>query len=287
MVGWPAFVFERRARCENSMKAQRGDDEEGRASRPCYAAPVSVGRKRLNVNRLILGACFLCVSIVRGQSETTLEGTVFDASGAPIRGADVTLFSDERVLTTKTDEAGIFRFASLPSGLRYVEAMSNGFASVSIPMSDKSLERLSFVLEPGSFSRVTPICPPPRPNNLPLPSASYEARRENVQLTGAVSDPSGVPQPSASLTLLRADPDVLLGEGRARAMKFRAFKETVVAEVSPNEKGEFRFSDLEPGWYALRTTREGYSSEYVQFWVARETLTRLSRLYLIQIPNCR
>jgi protocatechuate 3,4-dioxygenase beta subunit len=70
-------------------------------------------------------------------------------------------------------------------------------------------------------------------------------------------------------------------------MRARAFKETVVAEVSPNEKGEFRFSDLEPGWYALRATREGYSSEYVQFWVARETLTRLSRLYLSPLPNCR
>jgi protocatechuate 3,4-dioxygenase beta subunit len=248
---------------------------------------VGLGRKQLNVSRLLLGVCLLCVSIVRGQSGTTLEGTVFDASGAPIPGADVTLFSDERVLTTKANEAGIFRFASLPSGLRHVEATSNGFASVSIPMSDEPLEGLSFVLEPGSSSGVTPICPPPRPNNLPLPSASYEARREIVQLIGTVSDPAGVPQPNASLTLLRADPDVLLGKGRARAMRARAFKETVVAEVSPNEKGEFRFSDLEPGWYALRATREGYSSEYVQFWVARETLTRLSRLYLSPLPNCR
>jgi Carboxypeptidase regulatory-like domain len=239
------------------------------------------------VSGLLLGACLLSASMFRGQSGSGLEGTVLDQSGGFIPGADVILFSDERVLTTKANENGIFRFASLPSGIRYIEASSLGFASVSIPISDKAPERVSFSLEPGSGGGVTPICPPPRPNNLRLPSASYEARRENVQLTGTVSDPSGVPQPNASLTLLRADPDVLLGKGRARAMKLRAFKETVVADVSPNEKGEFRFSDLEPGWYALRATREGYSSEYVQFWVARETLTRLSRLYLIPTPNCR
>jgi len=244
-------------------------------------------RKRLAIFGLLLGTYLLFASTFRGQSGSGLEGTVLDQSGGSIPGADVILFSDQRVLTTKANEDGIFRFPSLPSGPRYIEASSLGFASVSISIGDKAPELVSFVLQPGMGGGVTPICPPPRPKNLPFPSASYEERRANVQLIGTVSDPSGVPLTNGSLTLLRADPDVLLGSGRAVAMKRRALKETVVVEVFPNEKGEFRLSDLEPGWYALKATREGYSTEYVQFWIARESLTRLSPLYLFALPNCR
>ncbi len=51
-------------------------------------------------------------------------------------------------------------------------------------------------------------------------------------------------------------------------MKRRALKEPSLLRSFPNEKGEFRLSDLEPGSYALKATREGYSTEYVQFWIA-------------------
>src|SRR4029077_6177291 len=239
---------------------------------------------------LFFVAC-LSVSIVRGQSEAvSMEGTVFDASGAPILGADVILYSDERVLTTKANEHGIFQFASLPSGIRYIEASSPGFKSESIPITDKPIERVSFTLWPGQGGGVTPMCLPlQRRMAMPPASAAYEERRDNVQLTGTVSEPSDLPTPRASLTLLRADPDVLLATAQNSngdvPMKGRPFKENIIATASSDEKGEFRFGDLEPGRYALKVTREGYSNGYVRFWIARKNLTKLSRLYLLSLAN--
>jgi hypothetical protein len=221
-----------------------------------------------------------------------MEGTVLDMSGGTLPGADVILFSDERVLTTKANEKGIFRFASLPSGVRYIEASSPGFASVSIPITNKPAERVSFTLWPGEGGGVT-LCLPPNMRDMPPASAAYEERRDHVQLTGTVSEPSGLPMPNASLTLQRADPDVLLANGQNShsgvGMKRRPFKVSIIASASPDEKGEFRFSDLEPGWYRLEATREGYLSDGLDFWVARENLIKLSRLYLIPLPvlNCR
>jgi Carboxypeptidase regulatory-like domain len=254
---------------------------------------VNLRRKRHTVSGVFLGVCLLSASTFGGQSGSGLEGTVLDPSGAIIRGAEVILFSDERVLTTETNENGIFRFASFPSDVRYIEASSPGFASVSIPITDKPIERVSFTLWPGEGGGVTVTpCFPLNMRDTPPASAAYEEKRGNVQVTGAVSDPSGLPIPNASLTLLRADPDALLAAGqnsyKGVAMKRRPFKESLSASASSDEKGEFRFSNLEPGWYALKVTRQGYSPDYLQFWVARENLTKLSRrLFPVNETYCR
>ena len=63
--------------------------------------------------------------------EAAITGTVVDASGAPVAGANVTVRNVETNLVRKTttDEAGHYSVASLPIGRYEVEADVPGFKS--------------------------------------------------------------------------------------------------------------------------------------------------------------
>lgn len=241
-------------------------------------------RKGLTLSGLLFAACLSSVSGVRGQSGTRLEGWVLDQTGGSIAGADAVLFSDDRVLTTKANESGFFWFADLPASARFIEVSSPGFASVSIPIADRTPQPLRVTLWVGEYSG--PLITQCAPNTvpIPLPLVSYEPRFGNVQLIGTVIEPSRVPAAFASLTLLQADlstPSATeQNPRRVPEMKDRSFNERVIVEVASNEKGEFQFTDLKPGWYTLKATRDD-SNAVVSFWVARQNLTRLSRLYLL------
>ena len=224
--------------------------------------------KRVGVSAWLLEICLLCVLSVHGQSRTRLKGTVLDITGGPVSGTDVTLFSDERVVTTKTNENGEFEFAPLPSDIHYVEARSKGFRTVSIPVTDNTAERVSLPpLEPGLGGG-----PCGRSYEL-APSGSYEESSGHLRLTGTVKDAYGAPLAGSSLTLMKAD----LNEG------LKAFsKGTFAAHVFVNDGGAFQFTDLDPGWYRLTASHDGYEDSPVNFWIARETLTRLLPIYLIR-----
>lgn len=248
-----------------------------------YTAAVNLRRKCPGVSGLLLGACLLSPSTFRGQPGPGLEGTVLDQTGGIIPGADVVLLSDDRVLTTKTNESGLFRFADLPPSVRYIEVSSPGFASASIPITHQTPQPLPITLWVGEYSgpAITQCAPNMLPG--PLPSVSYEERSGNVQLTGIVTEVSRVPAPFTSLTLLHADLNLppVSGQNPARTRGMKSFSnERIIAEIVSNGKGEFQFTDLEPGWYMLRAARDD-SSARISFWVARENLTRLSRIYLL------
>ena len=70
-----------------------------------------------------------------------------------------------------------------------------------------------------------------------------------------MTDASRVPAAFTSLTLLQNDLNAFPASGpnpaRTLGMKERASNERLIAEFVSNEKGEFRFNDLEPGWYTL------------------------------------
>jgi protocatechuate 3,4-dioxygenase beta subunit len=246
-------------------------------------------RKRLSVSGLLLGAV-LSISNVRGQSRATLEGTVLDIGRGPVADANVTLFSDERVLTTKADVVGKFKFAPLPSGAHYIEVSAPGFFSDSISVKDDTRE-VSFALEPATSGGVLLACFP----SIPPTSVSYEERRGNAQLIGTVTEPLGSPVPHTSITLLRSDLDAPFDHGKNQSrhlgMKQRYFKESVAAQIDSDEKGEFQFAALESGWYTLTAAHEGHETGSARFWVARETLTRVTRVNLFprplpDWPNC-
>jgi hypothetical protein len=221
---------------------------------------------------------------------TQLEGSVLDQTGGFIAGANVVLFSAERVLTTKANEDGKFKFAPLPSGAHYIEASSPGFFSDSISVKDETRE-VSVALEPATGGGVLIACFP----SIPPTSVSYEERRGNAQLIGTVTEPLGSPVPHTSITLLRSDLAASFDDGKNQSrhlgMKQRSFKESIAAQMDSNEKGEFQFDALEPGWYTLMAAHSGYENGSTRFWVARENLTRVTRINLLprllpEWPNC-
>ena len=201
---------------------------------------------------------------------TPIAGSVVDQTGGFIAGANVFLFSDDRVLTTKTNESGIFNFADVPTSVRFIEVSSPGFASASIPITDETPHPLSVTLRVGEYSGPPIMQCPPNMVPIPTPSVSYEPRPGNLQIAGIVTDLSGKPSALTFLTLqadLNALPIYEQSPFRPPEMK-RPLNEKLIAELVSNEKGEFHFTDLEPGSYTLKATRDD-SSAIVSFWVAR------------------
>src|SRR5258708_821302 len=103
----------------------------------------------MRVSGLLLGAFTLFISATYGQSSTLIEGKVLDQTGAPIWSATVTLFSDDRVRTTKADGDGKFAFVGLTAPTHYLEASAPGFFSGSISVTDKTSGPVSVVLRVG------------------------------------------------------------------------------------------------------------------------------------------
>jgi hypothetical protein len=165
--------------------------------------------------------------------------------------------------------------------MHFLEASSRGFLSASVSITNQTTGPITIVLSVGYCTHCS--CTP-----FIDPSASYEERPGKVQLTGTVVDFSGLALPNASLNLMRADLNTperrSPGPPRDPSMTERRFQFTYLAQTTANEKGEFQFSGLEPGWYSLTVGHEGYNVQIARFWIARESVTRTT-LHLIQKAN--
>jgi hypothetical protein len=89
--------------------------------------------------RLIVSLCILSLSlaslpntpaVAQEATSGTIEGTVTDASGAPLPGVTVTLASNQGPKTRTTGADGRFVFAQLPAGTYSVKALLEGFNTV-------------------------------------------------------------------------------------------------------------------------------------------------------------
>src|SRR5690349_14482631 len=88
----------------------------------------------LLLTRLRLSACLLslvtlaCVP-VWAQRAAALAGTITDASGSAMVGVNVTATNTQTgvVLSTRTNESGLYRFEELVIGPYRVEASQTGF----------------------------------------------------------------------------------------------------------------------------------------------------------------
>ena len=82
---------------------------------------------------LLLSLCFVFAGCVFAQSTGAIQGSVFDASGAAIPGAAVTIHSDangtDRILAT--DSAGTYFVPSLAVGTYRVQVKAPGMAQIS------------------------------------------------------------------------------------------------------------------------------------------------------------
>lgn len=243
--------------------------------------PVMTASSRLKSSvRLLLGVWLLSTIAVRGQSLTRMEGKILDQGGAGIAGATVTLFSDDRARTVKAGEGGEFTFSGLKAPAHFLEASSPGFFSGSVPITNQTGGPVTIVLAVGGGSQcaIEVVL-------LSYSEATYEDSSSKVQLTGTVTDFLDAPLPNASLNLMKADLSVPEakwpgGLSRVPSMTERRFRFWSVAQGSSNERGEFEFAGLEPGWYSLLASHEGYHEQIAKFWIARETLTRTTRIHL-------
>jgi hypothetical protein len=232
---------------------------------------------------LLAAICVVSASAAFGQSETQLRGRVWDQSGGYIAGATVTLFSDDRVRTTKSDGDGKFAFFGLSSPGRFLEVSEPGFRFASLQVGDKPPDEFSITLLVGGC----PQCPVVVALSA-VPAAKdplfvqHEERSGREQLSGTVVGYPGTDVPKASLVLRKAnltgDQAIKSFTNPNRAMRERNFEYALVAEKISDENGDFQFDGLEPGWYLLEVNYANYYPEIRDFWIARETLTRPSRI---------
>jgi Carboxypeptidase regulatory-like domain len=78
-------------------------------------------------------AAVLVLTAARGLAQISagnLTGTVTDAQGAVLPGVSITLAGTDRTASAVSDEAGRFRFLSLPPGFYSVTAALQGFTTV-------------------------------------------------------------------------------------------------------------------------------------------------------------
>jgi hypothetical protein len=160
---------------------------------------MNLARERPILCGLLAATCWISISAAYGQSGRRLEGRILDQTGGWIPGARVTLYSDDRVRTTKADWDGNFAFADLTAPVHFLEASSTGFLFSSAPVANQTTGPVTLVLSPGQCGQC-PSC-----YLFTYPPASYEERSSKVQLTGKVVDFSASPLPNASLNLMKVD----------------------------------------------------------------------------------
>jgi len=235
-------------------------------------------------------------SPVLGQSGTQfrkLRGRIVNTSGAAIPLATVTLFSDDRVRTTEAYGDGSFLFSGLSGRARFVEASAVGFETSSIPIDEKSLnEPVVMLVGPGPHQPSEPPeiclqCGPLSPVDVRDRSVQWESTpgAEWGQLRGTVREYQGSPLAQASLVLMKADLDILqTAESSTNPnppMSRRTFRYSFAADTTSDDKGEFRFDRLEPGWYSLRVAYPFYDLETREFWIPSENVTRPSPIEML------
>jgi hypothetical protein len=185
------------------------------------------------------------------QSTATLNGSITTSiSGQPagaIDEATISLYSKDRILQTKSDRLGQFKFANIPAGTYQFEAAHPGFQPRKISnfvIPNQNAEPLSIALQIANTDCGSPD------------SISYDRGLAGKILTGVVLDGQEA-----------------VSNAKVAIMTPGASQVSVAQTANP--KGEFEFKDLEPGQYVLRVSHPGYHDEVTEsFWVARESGTR-------------
>jgi len=197
--------------------------------------------------------------LARVQVPIKITGSIADSFSAPIRGAQVSLYSLERILQTTSDVSGRFQLNNVPTGVYELEVTAPGFQTFTRPAlnitdlmrSEKSPD-LSVTMKIESSG-----APCWR-----FDSVVYDARKgsETTVLTGVVVAPDGnskIPVPNAQVFLFKMD--FVMGAQRT------------------TDRGEFQFSAIVPGRYSVLIRHPVYKEQKSRlFWVARENTTHVT-----------
>jgi hypothetical protein len=211
----------------------------------------------------------------RGQASISVTGSVSDQNSAPIPDARVTLYSLDRILQTKSDSSGRFKFDAVPTGKYEFEVLAQGFARFTRPnvfVTDPVRPAISD--KPTDLTAMMQIGPTGSPREIiavaevaptgscgASDSVTYGPRktRDAYALAGIVINRyPKMAVPGATLQLFDA----------AGAL---------IAQQQTNERGEFQFKQTAPGRYHILFQHPGYRNmEFRDFWVARENQTYIA-----------
>jgi hypothetical protein len=116
------------------------------------------------ISLAIMGVLLLSCASLWGQANTnsTLQGTVIDKTGAVVGKAEVTVTSKETgaVKTTKTNDSGGYRFDGLSAGIYTIKVTGAGFATEQANDVELSIGRTTsqdFSLKPGTVSETVEV----------------------------------------------------------------------------------------------------------------------------------
>jgi carboxypeptidase family protein/prealbumin domain-containing protein len=214
---------------------------------------VKVGRTiALVVPLLLIAAFLLSARITLSQSTYSVRGQVVDMSGGSAGETSVRLYSAQVVRDQVADGDRQFEFKNLPKGTYELEVSAKGFVTrtVDFEIAEKSPEPLSikFHMDTGGYSQCGPL--------YQGVSVTYEMRSGKVDLVGVARDQFMARRPGVRVKLVN--------KGTSQ-------------ETLSNDKGEFTFSDLEPGKYSLQLTptTEGYSALPARVWITRENIAKV------------
>jgi TonB family protein len=165
-AGWPVdlakstpvaylFIVDEAGRIKNLTRIQGPEipELEGELARMHVVAPGMRGSTPVSSSCVIEIRLQAPSQAIEQPDNSTISGTVTDASGAVVRGATVTLRSRGAVMVMKsiTDSAGVYRFLKVPPGSHSVTVEMQGFQSqtffTEVPAENAALIRLNFVLK--------------------------------------------------------------------------------------------------------------------------------------------
>ncbi|HEY0347311.1 MAG TPA: carboxypeptidase-like regulatory domain-containing protein, partial [Pyrinomonadaceae bacterium] len=117
---------------------------------------------------------FICLILVvsiaastRGQASISVTGSVSDQNSAPIPDARVTLYSLDRILQTKSDSSGRFKFDAVPTGKYEFEVLAQGFARFTRPnVFVTDLGRPAIPDKPSDLTAIMQIAPTGSPREI-------------------------------------------------------------------------------------------------------------------------
>jgi len=213
--------------------------------------------------------------LARTQPSIKITGSVTDEHAAPIRGAQVSLYSLERILQTTSDGSGRFQLNNLPTGVYDFEVTAPGFQTLT-----RSAVEVTDLMRSGTGNKpadltVTMKIASGVTQCGRFDSVVYDARKgnETTALTGVVMAQDGnsrIPIPNAQVFLFKMG--LVMGTQRT------------------NDQGDFQFKSIVPGRYSIVIRHPDYKEQQSNlFWVARENIThvKLEPVPLNKIVACQ
>ena len=109
-----------------------------------------------------LGFAALSVSAALAQTNGTIVGTVRDASGAVISGANVTVTNTQTnaIRTATSNQAGLYTFPALEPGPYTVKAEFKGFQTAirdAVELQVQQTAQVDFALQPGNVHQTVEV----------------------------------------------------------------------------------------------------------------------------------